>query len=192
MCIPKVSTLTEDYNSGGFDASVWNPPPSACTVVNQQYQIVTAPNASSFATVRTKRRFDLLESEFRIDLVNPGNQSILTMQAIAQVCTYPGSSRCLSLIVGNNKVYVQLANNAVYTALIAATPLGTAVRFRVREQNGVVSLAKVTDAGTWLQVGSGVTPFSSEFSDVLFSQGAGTYALEASSTTVVFDNLNSP
>ncbi len=191
LCIQKIGTIAEDFSTG-FDASVWNPPPAVCTVVNQRYNVSTTAGTTSFPMLRSKRRYDLTDSEVRFELVNAGNQSLATMQAVAQVCTYPMGNRCLSFIANNNYGFIQLANNNNYTNLVNGSNFVAPARFRIREQAGTLTLARMNDAGTYVQLGSAPTPFANEFTDVALSIGAGTYDIEDAGSTVIWDNINTP
>jgi hypothetical protein len=76
--------------------------------------------------------------------------------------------------------------------LIGYFPLTGRHGFRMREQAGTTYLDTLTDAGTWSQLGDAATPFSADFMDVTVSVGVGTYNVEATASTVVWDNLNVP
>ncbi len=191
LCIQKISTLAEDFSTG-FDAGLWNTPPNTCTVVNQQYEVVTTPGTTQFPMLRSKRRYDLTDSELRFELVNAGNQSLNTMQAVAQLCTFPAGNRCFSFIANGNYSFIQFANNSTYSNLVNGSSFTAPARFRMREQAGTLTLARMNDAGVYVQLGSAVTPFGNEFTDVVLTIGAGTYQIEDAGSTVVWDNLNTP
>ena len=192
VCIPKVSTLKEDFNSGGFDASVWVAVSANCSVVNQQFQVVTQAGPANYFQIVAARRYDLLNSDLRIELADPGNQSLATMEALANVCDYTNSNRCISLLANSNEVIIELNNMGAYSNLTGPFPMANLRRYRMREQSGTLFLDVQNDAGTYVTLGSGPTPFGSLLNDTTVSIGAGTYNAEAATSTVIWDNVNTP
>jgi hypothetical protein len=192
VCIEKLAQLKDDFNSGGFDASIWGSTGPNCSVLNQQFHGTTGPGSINFARIYSRRRYDLIDSELRLELVNAGNQSLATLQAIAGGCDFATSKRCLNLTVGNGQVYVEMSDNGTYSAPLGYFPLGALRMLRLREQAGTLYLeGRNVDAG-FLQLGSIPTPLADSWRDMSIGIGAGTYGVEATSSTVVWDNVNTP
>lgn len=191
-CLAKTSTLKEDFNSGGFDASVWGSISANCTVINQQLHVVTTPATTNYYGIDSKRRFDFLDSELRFELVDAGDQSLNSMQAFTSVCNYPNGNRCLTFIVSGGNAFIQLSDNGSYPLVAGYYPISARRTYRMRETAGTTYIENLSDAGTWQQLGSAATPLRFEFNDVFVTMGSGTYQPEATASTVVWDNLNTP
>ncbi|MDP2272812.1 MAG: hypothetical protein Q8N23_27475 [Archangium sp.] len=192
VCIEKVVQLKDDFTSGRFEPSIWASPGPNCSVVNQQFHATTAPGAVNFARVYSRRRYDLIDSELRLELISAGNQSLATMQALAGGCDFATGLRCLYLTVGNGQVHVQMSDDTTYSAPLGYFPLQNFRAVRLREQAGTLFLeARNADAG-FQQLGSVPTPLASYWRDMRIGLGAGTYGAEATSSTVIWDNVNTP
>ncbi|MDP1821671.1 MAG: hypothetical protein Q8L48_00430 [Archangium sp.] len=192
VCIQKLAQLKDDFNSGGFDASVWDQVDLSCAVVNQRFQVRTTPASTFYPTIHARQRYDLLDSELRVDLINPGDQTLPSMQAFAGGCDYATGTRCLQIIVSSGYLIIQLADNATYTTILGDVPLAGRQSLRMREQTGRLFLEAKDDAGTWAEIESMPTPFRSDFMDMSIDIGAGTYMPEPAASTVIWDNVNLP
>ncbi len=194
VCIPKVSALKENFNSGGFDASVWGFVDSTCSVSNGRLQASTVADSGFYGGIFSARRYDLTDSDLRVELASAGNQNLGSMQAFAQVCHFPGDDPCLSILAQGGTVYVQYGVNAIgsYTAIIGPFPFSNLRHFRMRESASTLYLDLQDDAGTYVNLGSAMTPARTSMQDVTAGFGAGTYQPEATSTTIRWDNINLP
>jgi hypothetical protein len=191
-CIPKISELKEDFNSGGFDASVWGAVAPNCSVVNNQFQTTTRINNSTYDLITSARRFDLLNSELRIQLVNAGSQPLATLEAYASICDVAAGNRCVAILGSNNQIQIELNNSGSFSALVGPFPMTNLRNYRMREAGGTMFLEVQNDAGTYIQLGAAATPFPALLQDVRASFGAGTYNMESVTSTVVWDNINVP
>ena len=191
-CIQKLALLKEDFNSAAFDASTWFATDPDCSVVNQQFQVNTTPGTTNYSQIASRRRYDLLDSELKLELISAGNQSLSTMQALAGGCDFATDTRCAYMVVSGGAVSIQLADNGVYTVPGGYFLLAAFRSLRMREDGGTLFLeGRNVDAG-WQTLGSSATPFGSQLNDLNITVGAGTYAAEASQTTVIWDNINTP
>ncbi len=155
-------------------------------------QLIWYLNLNNYRTIHARKRYDFLDSELKIELVDMGNQSLLSMQALGIVCGFVDQTRCLPLIVGRGEVFIQLSDNATYTGIIGYFPMGGPRSVRMRELSGNLFLDAQTDAGLWQLLGSVPTPYRGVSNDVTVDIGAGTYNPEPSSSTVIWDNVNLP
>ena len=192
VCIEKLVQLKDDFNSGDFDAFNWVPTAPNCSVVDQRFHAITAPGAINFARIYSRRRYDLIESELQLELVSAGDQSLATMQAVAGGCDFSTGTRCLYLNVGSGQVHLQLLNAGTYSAPLGYFPLGTLRVFRMRERAGTLFVEARNDDAGFRQLGSIPTPFAASWTDMSIGIGAGTYAAEPASSTVIWDNINTP
>ena len=87
---------------------------------------------------------------------------------------------------------LQLADNNTYTSLVGEHDRNGRRHFRMREAAGTLMLEAMNDAGVYQVLGSGPMPFRGSFDDIRASVGVGTYQPEATSSTVIWDNLNTP
>lgn len=192
VCIQKLVHLKDDFNSGAFDAATWGSPGSGCSIVNQQFRATTTPGTTSYARIYSRRRYDLTDSELRVDLISAGNQSLTTMQAVAGGCDFATGRRCLYLTISSGEVYLQMSDNNTFTTPLGSFPLAALRALRMREEAGTLFVeAQDADAG-FRQLGSMPTPFSASLRDLSIGVGAGTYAAEPTASTVIWDNVNTP
>jgi hypothetical protein len=191
VCIPKLITMKEDFNSG-LSASVWSYVDSFCAVRNGQLQCSSTANTTKYAFITGSGRYDLTDSEIRVELVDAGNQSLASFEAeVVSVCNFPSGSRCLTLLVSNGNATLQLKNGSNYTSL-DSVPLSAWRILKLQEQGGTLFFEASTDGGSWAQLGSGPTPFISDFLDVNVTMGCGTFNPESVSSTCSYDNVNTP
>jgi hypothetical protein len=194
VCIPKIFTLKEDFNSG-FNPSVWSWDTVGVADVNGTLHITTLAGSYAYLGVRSVGRFDLTDSQVRIDVLDPGNPALATLQLLAlHVCTYPTPDRCLSIVIhaGPSGVVagVQLQDGGTYPTLIPFTPIAGVSTVQLREQAGTLYFETRDDGGAWVVVGSAPTPFISDFRDVNLMCIGGSYGLESASSTFTVDNVN--
>ena len=192
MCIQKVVQLKDDFNAPTFDTTLWDQISPECRVVNQQYQVSTMANSTNYPSIHSRRRYDLTDSELRLDLVDPGNQTLPTLQAYAGGCAFPALTRCVQFLVSENKVYVQLNDNGAYSTLIGDFPLLMRRSLRLRESGGTLHLESLGNGGLWTPLGSAPMPYRTDFMDMRIDIGAGAYVAQPSGSTIIWDNLNSP
>lgn len=162
-------------------------------MVNQPYQVTTLANSAGYQGSRTRERYEPTDSEVAVDIVDPGNQSLATMEAYAaSVCGYPAGNPCLAILASNNLVKVELDDAGTYTEPLGSFPLAGRTSFKMREQAGTLSLQARDDAGTWITLGATSTPRRAAFTDTTLGIAAGSYRPESVSSTVTYDNVNVP
>lgn len=189
-CIPKISRLKDDFDAG-IDLSLWTNVSPTCTVVNGALHATTVPNTTSYVGVFSRYRYDLTDSEVRLELVDPGNQSQQNMEAIASACNANGS-RCLHLFANRNDLVLELENNGNFTYPWGVHGLLGKRYLRVRESGGTLFFEAGATPGSYSVLGQTSTPLRQEWTDVTFDVGAGTFMPQGTATTVIWDNLNMP
>lgn len=191
VCIPKIATLKEDFD-GGLDPLVWTMSDSQSSVVNGQLRITTLPNSPGSA-VFTRNRFDLLDSEVRIELINAGNQNLNPFYTGTSVCGFPSFNRCLNILINRNQVTLELGDNGTSTYPWGMMhPLGSKRFFRVRESAGTTFFEAADASGAFTVLGQAATPFRLEWLDVDYEIGAGAFQSTTSTSTAIWDNVNLP
>lgn len=192
VCIQKLVHLKDDFNSGAFDAAVWVSTAPGCSILNQQLHATTTPGTTSYARIYSRRRYDLLDSELRLELIDAGDQSLATMQAVAGGCDFATGTRCLYMTVSGSQVYLQMSDNNTPSAPLGYFPLAALRALRLREQSGTLFVEAQNDDAGFQQLGSMPTPFGPSLMDLRIGIGAGTYAAETTASTVIWDNVNTP
>ncbi len=191
-CIPKVSTLKEDFNSG-LDASVWDFIHPAMRQSNGQLLAPSLAGSTVYPNIFTSRRFDLTDSEVKVELVDAGNQALATFEAyLVAVCSVPNNDRCLSLLANEGDIFIELKDFNNYSAPFGSVRVGTWRHYRMRERAGTLYFEGSLDAGAWTVLTMGATPFISDFREANVWMGAGAYGPEDAGTTATYDNLNVP
>jgi hypothetical protein len=191
-CIPKLAVLQEDFNAG-FNPDLWASEDATCSVVNGQYDVTTVPNSTTYPAIFSRYRYDLTDSEVRIELVSAGNQS-LALDAQASICDYPSENQCLNIIAEGNQIGLELGNNGMFTYPWGVHPLDGRHKLRIREGAGIVYFEAMNSAGAYEVLGQAMTNGVPRqlWMDVTFDVGAGTYMPESQATTVIWDNVNTP
>lgn len=185
----KLQTLSESFSGNAYNPSLWTETGAVgkTSVVNNQLQISTTAGASQYNQLVSVQAYDLTDSYAFVEVLDVGNQALASFEVVLNV-----------KVDDNNKLYFT-ANNYQLTArkIIAGVntsiaSLGynnSAMRFwRIREASGVIYFEYSSTGATWTTLTTLANPFA--ITAVYSEIQVGNYAVEATSSTGIFDNYN--
>lgn len=188
--ITELAELLKDDFANGQDSSKWNSQPSTGTITFSNGQIVfTGSTSNGYNDYESKIPWDLRSSYIRAQVINAGNQSIVSNEAILYASIFGDT---------NNKVYISITNGNLLAQKIVGgvnTNVATVVYnsavhkwIQVRESGGTIYYDYSTDGVSFTNFASVADPFSMDSMALALQQG--TWQNEASTTQVIFDNFN--
>lgn len=190
----KVSTLVDTFDGPGINASLWNNPnPNNTQVANGLLEITTSKVAALYFPLFSQADYDCTNSQAACQLVNPGNQSLASLEVSPIVFNTTDGTGSLYFLLSKNCLSAWQKVAGTYNVLTPAYPPWDPVNqkwFRIRESNGSVYFETAPDGRGWtIFYGPFADPF--DMTNLQVSIDVGTYNVEASTTMVQFDNYNS-
>lgn len=189
---PLTSAITDDFTDGTIDAAKWTVGNSTRTTETSGTLQTTTLTSTGYYTVNSIAAFDLTGSTCFSKVVNAGDQTLNSLEV------YPVELRVL-LGDANNRVLWLISRN-VGMCYKTVTGVGTQVGgnltydssvhkyFRIRESGGTTYWDWSMDGINWTNHTSTANPIT--VTSLYVYTEVGTYAVEASGTTVQIDDFN--
>ncbi len=182
-------TLIDNFNDNTTDLTKWT---TFGTIAETGRQVQFTGNSGSanysgYTSVVTT--YDFTGSFVYCQLINAGNQALVTWQAIpTQV--FKDASNSLVWYISGNKIVAQKQIAGSFTDVRNDVAYDSSVHkyFKVRESGGTIFWDFSTDNVTYTNYTSLANPFA--ITSCYLQLTAGMYASEASGSTATFDNFN--
>jgi hypothetical protein len=186
--IPQMSTLTDSFNDNTLDTSVFGSFGTTVAETNQELEFQMAIAYANYLGVFTINRYNLTGDACIVKLVSAGNQALTSNQALFQL-----------ELDTNNQLYFLVETNllkAVKKVAGSVTDVTGSIAYsatnhkylRISESGGTITWSYSSDGKTWTTFTTLANPFA--VTELQVNLLAGTYASEASASTVIFDELN--
>jgi hypothetical protein len=189
ITLPLAQTLTDNFNDNSRDTAKWNTEGSNWAEQNNQLELGNVSSSGVYSTYKSVNNYNLTGSYLYSQLVNAGNQSLPTFQAVA-VQVYLDASNTLSWIIGGGMLVAQKQVSGSYSDQRNDTAYNSAVHkfFRIRESAGTIYWDYSTDGSSWTNYASLAAPFA--VTNINLRIAAGAYGPEVGTTVAYFDTFN--
>lgn len=183
-----MQTLRDNFDDNVRNAALWSDPGSHVVEVNQELETTTLL-AGAYYYLTSVATYDLTGSYLYAKLIDAGNQSLVSLEAILRVQLDSNNALFWSVNGGLKRAYKRVAGvttqqwSATYDAFFD-------LYFRIRETGGTTYWETSKDSISWRIRYSEANPFVVTALSVLV--GAGTWAVEASTSVIKWDFLNYP
>lgn len=188
-----LSDLKDNFNEGTIDTTLWdNWGAGNCTVVSSQLNITTDASFAGgyFGMDSLGTTYDSTGSQAVVQLVSAGNQSLVSLDAIFYIQDAAKTGNEEAMMFVEHGTLILRRRNAATNSDTSIPYDSTAHKwFRIREQSGTFFMDTAPDGKSWTNQRNFSNPFTTK-SQVCLSISAGTWQSEASSSTVIFDNVN--
>jgi hypothetical protein len=197
---PKLATLTDNFNvNGAVNVNQWACSNGADVLVASQTLQITIPASSAsyqqlYAMNSTNySRFDLTGSYCSIQCASAGNQSLTSLECYPLYLTdEPWSPHPNKLFwyINQNGLGTYKMLNGVQSQVGSTITYNPAVHvwFRIREATGTTYFDYSTDGTNWTNFSS--TPDIPDCNEINLWVQNGTYNVETTATTCIYDNLS--
>jgi hypothetical protein len=186
----KIATFQDPFNSNSTDPLRWTSVFGTLTYLTQQLTIANPANYTGYGGFQSLYAYDLTNSQVYIQVISYGNIALASWQVEPiELILDANNSLDLFVLGGKYVTRYQVAgtNTDSYTGVSAATYPWC----RIREASGTVYYeCCATLGGTWTTLTSVADPFT--LTSLSIQIVAGTYSNEASATSAVLDNFNTP
>ena len=187
--LPLFGDFVDYFNDNNIDSAVWLDWGGAEVVnVNSQLEMTILSGGGNYQGMETKELYKLTDSSVFVEVKSAGNQALGSLEVTFSLFR-DTSTKIFFLIAGNNLIaYKKIANSNVY---ITQTSYNSTTQkyLRLREESGVTYWEYSANATSWTTLHSEATPFP--MGAMQLELVAGVYANEATSTLVIYDNINS-
>jgi hypothetical protein len=189
---PATSTFAENFNSNSISAPAWhNQFGGAGTSVSGATgrAVFTTTTTAGYAGMYAKGIYDLTGSAISCQLVSAGNTALASLETTpVQLLDGSGRNRIAFYLNGGTISATQTVNGALTSLTSVAYNVLNHAYLRIREASGTTYWEVSTDGSVWNAFGSASNPIN--VTRLTLEPVVGTYANEASGTTVVIDNYN--
>lgn len=178
----------ENFQSGTISLSKWNNWGGAqCVAKSDRLEISTLLTAVYYG-MDSKDSFDLTGSNVSVEVVNVGNQALVSLE-VTPIQLQVDASNIIFFLISGNILYAFKKVAGVQTSVASVAYNSTTQRYlRIRESGGTIYWDYSADRGSWTNLTTLANPFA--VTVLTFTFSAGTYAAEATATTIIYDNLN--
>lgn len=185
--IPKAVDLYDNFNDNSIDATKWGSFGATVSETSSQLQL-TSTLAGDYKGLYSQESWDLTDSEISCELVNAGNQALASWQVIPVLAQLDASNQLYWLIQANTMYAVKVVAGVTTNVYSVAYSSTTHKYLKIRERFSKVYYEFSTDGEVWTTAHTMNTPF--DVGSASLQMQAGTYAVEGSTTTAIFDNFN--
>jgi hypothetical protein len=183
--------LFDDFNDNTQNTTLWVAISGSGREVetNRQLQLSSTVGATTYAGYQAVRYYDLTGSRIFSQVIDVGNQSIASFQAVP-ILLFADASNGVAWYINANKIVAQKQVAGSYTDVLATTTYDPTVHkfFSIRESAGTTFWDFSTDGVTWTNYTSQASPVP--LNHVQPEVIAGTFNTEVTGTTAIFDNYN--
>lgn len=186
----KTETLKDDFNAGSIDPFRWNSFGTTTTITEADGMIeMVTSTTNGYAGLDSARFYDLTGSFVSMQLVNAGNQALVSLEVIPIKVFDVSGNNTLFWYVNQNTLAVYKKVAGVQTQ-ITNTPYNSGLHkyFRIRESGGTTFFDYSGDGENWTNFTSLANPIN--VTALTLEPSVGTFNNELSSTTVLMDNFN--
>lgn len=179
------STFTDDFNDNSFNTSLWTRDSATYVVeTNNQLELSTRTTAAYYGCY-SATTYDL--DSVSVELVSAGNQSIESYEAYPIEVTKDASNWYKIFVIGGTIYFRKRVggSNSTQTEAYSSTNHRW-LRIRISGDN--VLFEKSADGMSWSSAYTTTKGFTATGVELSFS--VGTWQNEASTTTMIVDNLN--
>lgn len=189
----KFETLTDDFAGPVFETHKWTSFTSAGTTFSQPGNWTipfTTTTTNGYAGIGSQLTYDLTGSYVLMQVLNAGNQSLASLEVVPLELDKDASNNVFWYInTGSITAFKKVAT--VQSSVASTTYNSTTMQwFRIRELGGTTFFDYSADGITWTNFTSLLNPFV--VTALTMAPSVGTFANEASGTSVVFARFNLP
>lgn len=186
----KFQDFRDSFNDNSIGA-VWGSYGTTTTVAETGGSLVFNTSTSAgYGGLDSIATYDLTSSFALMQLLSAGNQSLASMEVVPVQVTKDTNNALFWYVNGGSLIaYKKVASSVT---IVSSTTYSAAVHqwFRIREASGTTYYEYSTDGVGWTVFTSLANPFA--LTALTVDPSVGTYATEASGTTVIMDNFNCP
>jgi hypothetical protein len=188
--IPKVSTLTDDFNNNSLDTSKWISYHGANYVVadtNQRLELINDVSSSGWGGIWSDQQYDATDSELRVNLVQPG-QSATYGSIWSWIKLKKDNANAVEIGVRGGSLYAKKVVGGSSSTLASSGYNAAAMQWlRIRESRGTTYWEYSSSyQGPWNVLFATGDPIN--LSSVLVELGLG--AWPGTSGSMIVDNIN--
>jgi hypothetical protein len=181
--------ISDNFNDNAQDVAKWTTFGSGVAETNQRLEMTTVLAGQYMGYQTLGSNYDLTASGVYSQLINAGNQALASLEAYPALVILDTNNQLFWLVAGGQaRAYTKIGG---VNTQIASIPYDPALHlwFRIREAGGTIfwDYATSPNAG-WTNLATLATPFS--VAAVALGLQTGTWAAEATTTTVVYDSFN--
>ena len=180
--------LTDTFDSNSLSSN-WTPEGTVAEIVNQNQRIEISHTAvSEYNTLATTTTYNLTGRNASVQLVDAGNQSLVSHEAIYGMRLDASNSIWITVTGGTIRPYKKVAGTR--TGIVPAITYSPTNHkwLRIRETAGTTYFETSANRVTWNVLASTANPFS--MTSVSPYMQAGNYNNEATGSYAYFDNFN--
>lgn len=186
-----LGTLKDTFTGTTIDTAKWTNWGTTHCTQNNQLTITTTTAAAYFGMDSVTTTYDMTASVASVKMVNAGNQALTSLEVYPVLITKDANNTVSWLISGGNiSCQKKIAGVATQQGSSAAYSSSTHKYFRIREAGGTVYWDYSTDSETWTNQTSITVASLFAVTSVSATIITGNYAIEASTTTAVYDDFN--
>ena len=183
----KMVDLYYNFNDNSMDTAKWGSFGTGVAETSNELQLTTALAGGSKGYYSIQQ-WDFQQSEASTELVNAGNQALVSLQVYPVLIEVDSNNRLIWQVSGN-VIYAQTVIDGSTTNVFSTAYSSTTHKyFKIRERFGITYWEYSTDGENWTIAYQLTTPL--DITNVNMQIQIGTYAVEGSTTTAIFDNFN--
>ena len=182
--------LSDTFNDNSINSAYWFTDDTSRVLETNGNIEITTNLAISYVGLYSLRRYNLTGSYASVKLEDAGNQALTSLEVYA-IYLESDSNSANAILISGNTIYARRKTGGSWSTIGSSLAYVGATHqyFRIREYGGTVYYEYSTtgNPSEYTTIASTATTF--QISSVLAGFFAGTYAAEASATTVIFDDF---
>ncbi|MBS4040421.1 MAG: hypothetical protein KGZ81_07460, partial [Flavobacteriales bacterium] len=182
-----IENISDNFDDNSIDVAKWtafNSPSEASNKLD-----ITTTLGGIYRGLTSKLYYDLTSASVNVEVVSAGNQSLVSLEVYPLNLYQSGNTNSIFFLIAGGALIAYRRVNGVSTQLATTTYNSTNHRWlQIRESGGTTYWETSANGTSWSTLHSATNPI--HVGQLLVEISAGTYAAEATTTTVTFDNLN--
>lgn len=185
-----LSSLVDSFDTNTLDTIKWSPWGLNLKNVNKEIEVITT-STSSYSGMTSQNTFNLTGSSGYVQLIDAGNQSIVSYEIKFNLWLTSSSTNALFwyLNQGVLQAFKTVATTQTQLAAVAYDPL-IHKYLRIMEASGTVYWDYSTDGSNWTTFVSALVSGLFAITSIYAEISVGTWTSEGSTTTAKLDNFN--
>lgn len=185
------STLIEDFEWGTLNSNKWSTSISSDASkvsVSSLALVISHIATAAYNGIIAATTYDLTASSFYVQLVDAGNQSLTSHEAILGLQLDANNQVWFTVSGGNVSAYKKVASVQTQVGSSIAYNSTTHAWLRIREASGTIYWDTSSDGTNWTNRWSLVNPFA--ITSIKPYMQSGCWQTEVSGSSATFDNFN--
>lgn len=182
--------LSDTFNDNSINSDYWFTDNASRVLETNGNIEITTNLAISYAGLYSLRRYSLIGSYASVKLEDAGNQALTSLEVYA-IYLETDSNSANAILISGDTIYARRKTGGSWSTIGSSLAYVGATHqyFRIREYGGTVYYEYSTTGNPLEYTTIASTAVTFQLSSVLVGFFAGTYAAEASTTTVIFDDF---